>query len=73
MSPRLGRQNAHTDRAVGPVGVGGGLAPSTDRSTVTFEDYRLRLTRSLSTSSDAVITRLFAWKPRWAMIKFVNS
>src|SRR5207245_11065891 len=35
--------------------------------------YRLRFTRSCSISSEAVMTREFAWKPRSAMIMFVNS
>src|SRR3954454_8654206 len=34
---------------------------------------RLRLTRSCRSSSDAVMTLLFAWKPRWATIRPVNS
>src|SRR5207302_4628608 len=35
--------------------------------------YRFRLTRSWSISSLAVMIREFAWKPRWAMIRLVNS
>ena len=35
--------------------------------------YRLRLTRSCSSSSEAVMTLEFAWNPRWATIRLVNS
>src|SRR3954451_24577476 len=40
---------------------------------LTEPHYRLRLTRSWRISSELVITRLFAWKPRWATIRPVNS
>jgi len=35
--------------------------------------HRFRFTTSCSISSLFVMTRLFAWKPRWATIMFVNS
>ena len=34
---------------------------------------RLTLTRSASISSDVVMTRVLAWKPRWARTRLVNS
>ena len=33
----------------------------------------MRFTRSWSSSSEAVMTFEFAWKPRWATIRLVNS
>src|SRR3712207_1054473 len=35
--------------------------------------YRFRFTRSCRTSSELEMTRLLAWKPRWATISPVNS
>ena len=35
--------------------------------------HRLRLTRSCRISSEVVMTRELAWKPRWATIRLVNS
>src|SRR3954451_18727316 len=40
---------------------------------LTEPHYRLRLTRSWRISSELVITRLLAWKPRWATISPVHS
>jgi hypothetical protein len=52
-----------------PGYAGGAVAPPASECSY----YRLRLTRSFSISSETVITRELAWKPRWAMIMFVNS
>src|SRR3954468_7451201 len=46
---------------------GGGLFSRSQLS-----DYRLRFTRSCSISSEVEMTRELAWKPRWAVIMFVN-
>jgi len=35
--------------------------------------YLFRLTTSCSNSSEVVMTREFAWNPRWVRIRFVNS
>src|SRR4051812_47298522 len=40
--------------------------------TTSVRRYLLRLTRSWSISSEVLITRELAWKPRWAVIMVVN-
>ena len=51
-------------------GAGGRVTRQPPRSALR---YRFMLTRSARISSEAVMIRLFAWNPRWAMIMFVNS
>jgi hypothetical protein len=65
------------DRPVGRGGarlMGGAEPPAPPiRPARMREPYRFRFTRSARISSDAEITRAFAWNPRWATIRFVNS
>src|SRR3954447_5633302 len=70
-----------------PVGLAGGADQSTKLCGVEpvrtgstphrfggcGQRQRLRFTRSWSSSSDEVMIFEFAWKPRWAMIRLVNS
>src|SRR5690606_35030005 len=44
-----------------------------DRPTNEPIHYRFRFTSSCSISSDVVMTRELAWKPRWVTIMLVNS
>src|SRR5690554_1281103 len=65
-----GRAKREPSRAPGKDGRARGGVPPLARRNV---HYRFRLTSSCNISSLAVITRAFDWKPRCAMIMFVNS
>ena len=70
--PATDRTRPQREDLAAPAGRAEGAvqAPSGTRKP---RDYRLMLTRSFSMSSEVVITFEFAWKPRSAMIMFVNS
>src|SRR3712207_3771493 len=52
------------------AGAGRGARPGFHRP---FGYQRLRLTSSWRISSEVVMIRLLAWKPRWAITRLVNS
>src|SRR5262249_15121160 len=68
---------AHPKEIASEIGIGtltrpvkGGIRGALPKN---LRDYRFKFTRSWRISSEVVITREFAWKPRWATIKLVNS